>query len=99
MKEQHKHKFLKINYNGRNAKYSVFRCVLPGCVFSRHSILCFGYIVICWKCGEEFVMTRQNCLQKKPHCKNCTRISHLDTTDRDLKNLDESYHLSKVFTP
>lgn len=91
MKQEHQHKLIKITLKGKSGKYSVFKCVLPACHFVYNTKLCFGYVVICWLCNEPFLMTRKECLQKKPHCKNCTKLSTNPSGKK--KEISEQYSI------
>lgn len=79
MASDHVHKFFKVNFIGKNGKYSVFKCAIPECTFFINVKLSFGYKVICWRCGDAFIMTLKNSKQKKPHCSNCVKRVEVDT--------------------
>lgn len=81
---KHFHKLIRINLTSNNGKYSVFKCIVPECKFFINSKLAFGYRVVCWRCGESFIMVRKNEKQKKPHCNNCTKNTKITETIKEI---------------
>ena len=73
MKHDHKvHKYERKPL-GKKGTSMVMKCVLPGCTHHIAPHLTEGRFSICWRCDSDFVMTKLNTKQKKPHCKACTR--------------------------
>ena len=55
----------------KSGGYEVFRCVFPGC---RHYLpieLALGQPSICWKCGEDLILTVDNLRLKHPTHVTC----------------------------
>jgi hypothetical protein len=69
-KDDHPHKFKRIK-QGKDRKYIIFRCILPGCTRTVQKEFINGIPAICWRCGREFIMNATT-LQARPGC-GCTR--------------------------
>ena len=69
MKEEHVHKYQRVIISSGKA---VFKCMLAGC---RHYMLelalCEGRNCLCWRCGEEFTLTKEHLERRKPVCPKC----------------------------
>lgn len=69
MKQQtHVHKFKKHTHKSGTA---VFFCALPDCNKKINPALALGKRCICWKCGNEFILTEYSIRLVKPHCEAC----------------------------
>lgn len=67
-KQQHVHKFKKLRYKSGN---EIFFCALPDCSQKINPALALGKKSICWRCGEEFIMSEYALRLAKPHCEGC----------------------------
>lgn len=68
IKEKHTHKLKRLRYKSGNV---IFFCTLPDCKFKSSVPLLLGKRNICWRCGEEFLMTDYALRLAKPHCDDC----------------------------
>lgn len=66
--QKHTHKFKRLKYKSGNV---TFFCTLPDCSQKINPALALGKRSICWRCGEEFIMTEYALRLAKPHCENC----------------------------
>jgi len=78
-KEKHVHKFKKIKYKSGT---SIFFCTLPDCNVKVNPALALGKRCICWRCGEEFILTEYALRLVKPHCENCHKPTKQVETER-----------------
>lgn len=62
------HKYKRIKFK---SGHIVFRCMLPGCSHFIREELLRGRLSVCWRCGEEHVIT--NTRLSKQHCDSCTK--------------------------
>jgi hypothetical protein len=51
--------------------YPIYRCVLPDCPHYVPMMMAVGRKSICWKCGNEMVLTIRNIKTKKPKHREC----------------------------
>ena len=105
MAEKHIHKLKRHSYKTGNA---VYFCSLPDCNFKIGTALSFGKRVICWRCGEPFLMNEYSIRLAKPHCEKChkpkfeDKISNHSTDDKIstiqplVKELSLAQRLSKI---
>lgn len=84
MKEKHVHKLKKIKYKSGNA---TFFCALPDCSFKINPALALGKRSICWRCGNEFIMSEYSLRLAKPHCENCHKPKKLEELDLSRKEI------------
>lgn len=70
MTEKHVHKLKRIKYKSGNV--SLF-CVMPDCSFKINPALALGKRSLCWRCGNEFLLTEYSLRLAKPHCESCHR--------------------------
>ncbi len=66
--EKHIHKLKRLRYKSGN---EIFFCVLPDCNKKFNIALALGKRSLCWRCGEEFIMSDYSLRLTKPHCENC----------------------------
>lgn len=67
-KEIHTHKFKRLRYKSGN---EIFFCALPDCSKKLSTALALGKRSICWRCGNEFIMSEYSLRLAKPHCEAC----------------------------
>src|SRR5580692_1622875 len=67
-KEKHTHKLKRLRYKSGNV---IFFCALPDCSFKINIQLVLGKRSICWRCGNDFIMSEYSLRLAKPHCKAC----------------------------
>lgn len=67
------HKYMRVSLG----KKDVFKCQLPGCTHMlTHPNLALGRESICWRCGETFIIVRNDQFYaKKPKCGECQPIN------------------------
>lgn len=77
----HKYYRTKIGDN-----YVVYKCGVAGCTHYVPPELLVDRYSICWRCGEEFVITKAAARLAKPHCVACTKVdSNLPKAKREDK--------------
>lgn len=65
------HKYQRFLVKGaKSVSEAIYRCMHPGCPHYLTDRFIKGAIAECWRCGSEFVITKE---YKKPHCDKCTR--------------------------
>jgi len=74
-KDEHTHRY-------RRMKTGTFRCILPGCRHYLTKEFAEGVMSNCYRCGQDFVLTKRNMKLETPHCDSCTHR-------RNIPNLDE----------
>jgi hypothetical protein len=67
--KKHTHKYRR--YVRGNWKTSRYACADPDCYKVGRPGLLLGKKSICWNCGQEFILTRDNLETAKPKCINC----------------------------
>ncbi len=82
---KHTHRYERVDI-GVTKEYFVYRCTLPDCSHYLPEALVVGKKSKCWRCGEEFVLTK-NLLFKKPHCENCIERKTDDATKEKVDKL------------
>ena len=65
---QHTHKLKRLKYKSGN---TIFFCCLPDCTFKTNIALALGKRSLCWRCGQEFILSEYSLRLAKPHCENC----------------------------
>lgn len=78
----HIHKYKKILLGHR---YTVFRCMQPGCTHYLHHSLIVGKFSVCWRCSGVFVISGKHKKLTKMHCDNCTK----KTKEIDNDSIDD----------
>ena len=68
MVTKHNHKLKRHRFKSGN---EVYFCALPECTYKITPALSLGKRVICWRCGESFIMGDYSIRLAKPHCDNC----------------------------
>lgn len=81
----HIHKLRKVDI-GRKAPYIVYRCTMPTCGFYKVPELVLGMEMICWKCEQPMILTKDRMIQK-PTC--CTRFNTKKVDNIDVSTLLE----------
>jgi len=81
----HTHKLKKLRYKSGNI---IFFCTLPDCKFKSSVPLLLGKRAICWRCGDEFLMSDYSLRLAKPHCENCHQSKNYDYP---IDNADHEY--------
>lgn len=66
--EKHVHKLKRHMHKSGNA--TLF-CTLPDCQFKINPAFALGKRSICWRCGNDFIMTEYSLRLAKPHCESC----------------------------
>lgn len=51
----------------------VFKCAFPGCRRYLYREMAIGERSVCWRCGEELILTRENLNYKHPTHKECRK--------------------------
>lgn len=69
----HTHKYEKIKW-GTN-KTIIWKCALVDCSHYLHVEFILGKKSICWKCGNQFLMTYSKLLRNRPKCDKCQSLS------------------------
>jgi hypothetical protein len=83
----HVHKYQRVKLGGTKvhvvdgkrilipgSEYVVFKCMLPTCTTFKVRDLVIGELSLCWKCGEELILDRENTNLKKPTHKWCRKV-------------------------
>lgn len=65
------HKYFQTQF--KQSGTLIFRCGLANCPHFVYEPLILGRISICWRCGNEFVLTKRSLRSKKLHCEECSR--------------------------
>ena len=71
---QHTHKLKRLKYKSGN---TIFFCCLPDCTFKTNIALALGKRSLCWRCGQEFILSEYSLRLAKPHCENCHQPKNL----------------------
>lgn len=82
---KHTHKLKRHRFKSGS---SVFFCALD-CTFKISPALAEGKKSICWRCGEEFIMSEYSIRLAKPHCEACHKskdVKDLMPSLEDVKN-------------
>lgn len=88
MKSNHNtHKYRRVE--NKKTGTIIYRCDLINCTHYVTENLVWNRLSICWKCGEDFVFTKQlkyskKNVQKKPKCLNCLNPKK---TDQEFEKL------------
>lgn len=77
-KQKHIHKLKRLKYKSGN---TIFFCALPDCSFKINPALALGKRSVCWRCGNEFIMSEYSLRLAKPHCDACHKPKFNTTTD------------------
>lgn len=77
-KQKHTHKFKRLTYKSGN---QIFFCALPDCSVKISTALALGKRSLCWRCGEEFIMSEYSLRLAKPHCDKCHRPKGVNKED------------------
>lgn len=77
----HVHKYQRVKLGGRQSKYIVMKCMLPGCTHFIRRDLAVGRKSICWKCGGELILNMENTTLKKPTHRECRRVREQEGVD------------------
>ena len=88
-KEQHVHKFKRLTYKSGN---QIFFCALPDCNKKISTALVLGKRSLCWRCGQEFLMSDYSLRLAKPHCDSCHKPKekfHFDKLYYTIANTNE----------
>lgn len=94
---KHTHRYERVDI-GVNKEYIVYRCSLPDCHHYLPETLVVGKKTICWRCGAEFILTR-NLLFKKPHCENCIERKIDDATKERVDKLLSEFAIPTFDSP
>ena len=71
---KHVHRYIRRDISQTpKKKYIVLACSLPHRNHYINPKLAVGKLSICWRCGEEFIITPDLLRLAKPHCKDCTK--------------------------
>lgn len=73
--KKHIHKYVQVNI--QKGDYRLWRCALPGCNWFVHQgqeLIIIGRLSICWRCEEDFEMTRELMIINNPVCEDCMAI-------------------------
>lgn len=76
MPEKHIHKFRRHTYETGGV---IYFCALPDCAVKIKPALTLGKRSICWRCGNEFIMTLYSIKLANPHCENCHKPKGLNS--------------------
>ena len=74
-KSNHTHKLKRLKYKSGN---TIFFCCLPDCTFKTNIALALGKRSLCWRCGQEFILSEYSLRLAKPHCENCHQPKFID---------------------
>lgn len=80
-KLSHIHKFKRLRYKSGNI---IFFCALPDCSQKINIALALGKRSLCWRCGNEFLITEYSLRLAKPHCESChkpKKVADIPTFD------------------
>lgn len=72
--QKHVHKVKRLRFKSGNSMYF---CTLPDCYFKLNPALILGKKVICWRCGEEFIMNEYSVRLARPHCERCHKTKEI----------------------
>lgn len=67
---KHTHKLKRHRYKTGN---TVYFCILPDCHFKLDVALALGKRVLCYLCGNEFIMNEYTIKLANPHCDSCSK--------------------------
>lgn len=78
---KHIHKYMRVRLGGfgrklkipKEERYTVYKCMKPGCKHYIRVELVLGQFNECWRCGKIMIMNQWSATFKKPHCRDCTR--------------------------
>lgn len=76
MAKKHIHKYHRVDTSAGE----LWACGLPDCTHfmpAHYTELLPGRASICWECGENFILTRENMQKKQPVCPDCAGITDL----------------------
>ena len=73
-KKAHTHKYLKTQF--KTSETLIFRCMKAGCSHFLYEPMIVGKFSECWRCGEDFLITKKTIANKKLHCPDCTWDKH-----------------------
>ena len=65
------HKYFQAKF--KQSGTVIYRCGLPNCPHFIYEPLIVGKLSICFRCGNEFIVTLRSTRSKKMHCEDCTR--------------------------
>ena len=71
MPKKHAHKYLR--YLTLKQKIKMYRCVLPDCTHTTLVDHAMNKVAVCWRCGEDFLMSKISVTLERPHCTACTQ--------------------------
>lgn len=66
----HTHKYKRIE--NKKTGTTIYRCDLINCTHYVTESLAWHRLTICFKCNQEFVLTKRKITQMKPKCLNCS---------------------------
>lgn len=72
-KSVHVHKYQRLNIGKPPGEYFVMKCMDPSCSHYIAADLALGRNCVCWRCGDIFVLTKNDLSFRRPHCRKCTR--------------------------
>ena len=81
---KHVHKYHRLRI-GKN-EYEIYKCALAGCTHYVQAELVVGRKSICWRCGNEFIITGK-LRHKKPHCEDCIQSKTAKLGEKALEVL------------
>lgn len=97
--KSHVHKYKYINLGTKEKPRKVYACSLPDCT---HHMLSLSQVLgkesICWKCGDEMIMSADIIAKRKvkPKCYKCRSSSKNPPTEEKKKEalkLDDAFEM------
>ena len=70
-------------------EHKVWKCTLPNCswfVYIGQQWVIEGKYVVCWKCNDTFIATKDALRDEMPICDECRHVIKPTTTDADVED-------------
>lgn len=82
--KKHIHKYHR-NFIGKDKKYKIYECTLPGCTHYLDAKLIKGKMCLCHKCESPMVVGKKQLKMAYVRCENCIEKKNKDK----INNLEE----------
>lgn len=71
-KHEGPHKYFQTQF--KESGTLIFRCGLTNCPHFVYEPMILFRTSVCWRCGDNFIITKRSLKAKKMHCEGCTRF-------------------------
>ena|SRR6187455_475317 len=92
-KTEHVHKYKRHTFKSGN---EVYFCALPDCNKKIAPAFALGKKCICWRCGNEFILTDYSIRLARPHCDVCHRPKNGIIHEEPPMTLKESLEIMET---